>query len=65
MRIFYRDKMIEINDRKITREKILNKFKLNPITVILVNKKTNTLIPVTESLEKYEEIELRSVVSGG
>ena len=66
MKVFYKDKEWEISSEKApTRKRLLHRMNVNPVTVLFIDRKENRLIPVSRSLEGYEEIEIRDVVSGG
>jgi len=65
VKVRYREKIKEYNDKLPTLEVILKDFGLNPLGVLVVDRKTGALFPPGQPMRSDLELELRAVISGG
>jgi hypothetical protein len=65
VKVRYREKVKEYNDKLPTLEAILKDFGLNPLGVLVVDRSTGALFPPGQPMQPDLELELRAVISGG
>ncbi len=66
MKVFLRDEIKELNMERISvRDLVEKELKLNPEEVLVIDKKSKKLLPPDFVVKNDDEVEVRSVISGG